>query len=200
MRLRPYGPAAWLVDGIDDPIAWANGIRRAALDGVVEVVPAETTVLVRCVRARRDDVEARLADVAPEHRAIESEPVIVPVRYDGDDLGEVATSTRLSIAEVVARHSEPIYRVRFCGFSPGFGYLGGLDPALELPRRDVPRTRVPAGAVAIAAHYSAVYPAPSPGGWHLIGSTDLAMWDPARPEPSLLTPGATVTFRPMDVA
>ena len=106
--------------------------------------------------------------------------VVVPVRYDGEDLQSVADSAGLDVDEVMAIHSVAEYVVAFCGFAPGFGYLRGLDRRLHLPRRPTPRTRVPAGSVAIAAEYTAVYPRPSPGGWHLLGSTDLVMFDPDR--------------------
>jgi KipI family sensor histidine kinase inhibitor len=89
-----------------------------------------------------------------------------------------------------------VYRVLFLGFAPGFGYLGGLPPALAIPRRSSPREHVPAGSVAIAAEQTAVYPLAMPGGWHLIGRTDVVLFDPARREPALLTPGATVRFIP----
>ena len=100
--------------------------------------------------------------------------------YDGEDLDAVAGATGLSPAEVAERHARPTYTCAFCGFAPGFAYLVGLDPALHLPRRSTPRTRVPAGSVAIAAEYSAVYPSASPGGWHVIGHSTLALWDPLR--------------------
>ena len=105
-------------------------------------------------------------------------PVVeVPVTYDGPDLDEVARATGLSVAEVVDLHSSTPHRVAFCGFMPGFAYLVGLPSALHLARRTTPRPRVPAGSVAIAAGYSGVYPRESPGGWHLIGWTDVVLWD-----------------------
>jgi UPF0271 protein len=94
----------------------------------------------------------------------------IAVRYDGADLGAVARAVGVSEAEVIALHTGAAYEVRVLGFLPGFAYLGGLDPRLRLPRRAVPRPRVPAGAVAIAAGYSGVYPFASPGGWHLLGT------------------------------
>ena len=94
------------------------------------------------------------------------------------------------------RHSECTYTVAFCGFMPGFAYMVGLPPELHLPRRDTPRTRVPAGAVAIAAEFAGVYPRESPGGWHLLGRTDATLWDETGSVPALLAPGTTVRFRP----
>ena len=96
----------------------------------------------------------------------------------------------------MSRHSDATYRAAFCGFAPGFAYLTGLDPALQLPRRATPRTRVPAGSVAIAAGYSAVYPTTSPGGWHLVGHTDAVLFDADRDPPALIAPGTTVHFVP----
>ena len=98
--------------------------------------------------------------------------------------------------EVVRRHSAVTYRAEFCGFAPGFAYLRGLDPALVLPRRDTPRPAVPAGSVAVADRYTAVYPTASPGGWHLLGRTDAVLWDERRADPATLRPGTRVRFRP----
>jgi KipI family sensor histidine kinase inhibitor len=139
----------------------------------------------------------RLDEIGPldaAGAATATAPIEIPVRYDGDDLESVAERAGLTIAAVIAAHVSATYSVAFCGFAPGFAYLAGLDPALHLPRRVAPRTRVPAGSVAVAAEYSAVYPTASPGGWHLLGRTDLAMFDPARTPAVLLEPGCTVRF------
>jgi KipI family sensor histidine kinase inhibitor len=136
----------------------------------------------------------RLAHVVPEDDDAVGDEVVIPVRYDGADLAAVAAATGLTVGEVVAAHCGATYRVAFCGFAPGFGYLTGLPERLHVPRRSTPRTRVPAGAVAIAAGYAAVYPRPSPGGWHLLGSTDLVLFDPDRQPPALLAPGNVVRF------
>ena len=132
-------------------------------------------------------------DAAPPPQAAAGH-VKVPVRYDGPDLEIVAELTGLDPQEVVALHTRAAYRVAFIGFAPGFGYLRGGDPRLAVPRRETPRERVPAGAVAVAAEYSAVYPTDSPGGWRILGRTDLVMFDPAREPPVLLTPGTRVSF------
>jgi KipI family sensor histidine kinase inhibitor len=191
------GATAILIDEVADPAALARAIAESGAP-VVDVVPAARTVLVTAadsddigrVRAMLDLVS--LAD--REHRAFET--VTIDVRYDGDDLAEVADTVGLTIDEVIDVHSTASYRVEFCGFSPGFGYLSGLPDALHLPRRATPRTRVPAGSVAVAAQYAAVYPTPSPGGWHLLGSTQVQLFDPHRSPPALLTPGTHVVFRP----
>jgi KipI family sensor histidine kinase inhibitor len=99
--------------------------------------------------------------------------------------------------EVVQRHAASAFTVAYLGFSPGFGYLTGLDPVLHVPRRDSPRTAVPTGSVAIAGPYAAVYPSPSPGGWRLLGRTELRLWDVTRDPPSLLQPGTRVRFVPV---
>jgi KipI family sensor histidine kinase inhibitor len=120
--------------------------------------------------------------------------VTLDVVYDGPDLADVAAATGMTSAEVVTRHSGAEYEVAFCGFSPGFAYLRGLDPGLVVPRLATPRTVVPAGSVAVADTWSAVYPRDSPGGWQLLGRTDAVLWDLGRPAPALLTAGTRVRF------
>ncbi len=179
-------------------------------DGVVELVPAERSVLVRfdagrtgpaAVRRHVERVASESATHHPHRPPPAARTVEVPVCYDGPDLDEVAAVTASTTAEVIARHQAPSYTSAFCGFSPGFAYLTGLDPSLHLPRRDEPRTTVPAGSVAIAAGYTAVYPRSSPGGWWLLGRTDLDVWDLERATldragPALLAPGTDVRFVP----
>lgn len=201
MRVLPCGESAVLVEVADLPgvLGLFAALRADPPPGVTEVVPAARTVLVRFDPTRTDP-----ARVAAALRARPTPPpgptpapgplVEVPVRYDGADLAEVARRSGLSPAEVVARHTGGSYVAVFSGFAPGFAYLVGLDPALHLPRRDTPRPRVPAGAVAVAGEYTGVYPGPSPGGWHLLGRTALAVWDPARDPPALLAPGTRVRF------
>jgi KipI family sensor histidine kinase inhibitor len=123
------------------------------------------------------------------------ETVEIPVIYDGPDLDEVARLTGLSVAELVEHHRSAEYRVAFTGFAPGFGYLSGGDPALAVPRRDTPRTKVAAGAVGLAGEFTGVYPRPGPGGWQIIGHTDTPMWDLQRTPAALLRPGVRVRFR-----
>jgi KipI family sensor histidine kinase inhibitor len=198
--LLPYGPGGWLVElPPDDVVGFAAAVRARADPDVRQVVPAACTVLVELAAgAERDVVAAWLATLAPARRVDGGgdHVVEIPVTYDGADLPDVAAACGMTAADVVRRHLAGRYECAFCGFAPGFAYLIGLDAALHLPRRPTPRTRVPAGAVAIAAGYSAVYPSSSPGGWHLIGSTDVALWDASRPEPSLIRPGTTVRFVP----
>jgi KipI family sensor histidine kinase inhibitor len=191
-----YGRSALLVE-VDDVLGFQAACEAARPDGVVELVPAARTLLVRFDPDRTDTVALAqslrtLSTVDTSTDAAAT--VALPVRYDGADLADVAEATGLSVAEVVQRHSATTYGAAFCGFAPGFAYLTGLDPVLHLPRRPTPRTRVPAGAVAIAGEYSAVYPHPSPGGWHLLGHSGAPVWDVERAQPNLLVPGTRVRF------
>ncbi len=195
MIVRPYGPAAWLVDEVDDPVAWTAGLHAEHLDGVREVVPAERTVVVTCDREHHEAIGAVLPSIGlASTTGVTARHQVVEVIYDGEDLAATAAAVGISVAEVIQRHTAPTYTVAFCGFSPGFAYLRGLDPALAIARRPTPRTNVPAGAVAIAAGYSCIYPSASPGGWQLLGRTDLVVFDVEQAQPALLTPGTTVTF------
>lgn len=207
-RLLACGEQAVLVelDGLDAVLALAGAVRGAMAAGtpgfaqVTDVVPAATTVLV---------VLADGGDLAPLRAALttlevaagngtdpigEAATVEIAVRYEGPDLDEVAQRSGLSRGEVVAAHTGTPWRVAFGGFAPGFAYLFGGDPRLQVPRRTEPRTSVPAGAVALAGEYSAVYPRASPGGWQLIGQTEAALWDVERDPPALLVPGMAVRF------
>ncbi|MEO6571991.1 MAG: allophanate hydrolase subunit 1 [Ilumatobacteraceae bacterium] len=200
MRILPLGDRSILVeDPPGDPAAWGEALRSLAVPGVVDVVPAAATVLVTCDRPEHlTDVVSRFDEVVSDtDSADEGSPVVVPTVYDGADLVEVARSIGGSVDDVVRLHSGASYDVAFCGFAPGFGYLRGLPSELHLPRRPTPRTRVPAGSVAIAAEYSAVYPSPSPGGWHLLGTTPLVLFDVHRDPPSLFRPGRRVRFEPV---
>lgn len=197
-RLLPCGPRAWLLELDEgDVLGVAAAVRAGAHPAVVEVVPGAQTVLVTL--GDTDALEplgAWLRTVTPSDIVDRTGTATIElaVTYDGEDLDDVAAAADLSTDEVVERHTAPIYTCAFCGFAPGFSYLTGLDPLLHLPRRPTPRTRIPAGAVAIAAGYSAVYPSPSPGGWQLIGRTDAPMWRADRDPPALIVPGGTVRF------
>ena len=197
MRVLPMGIDAVIVEEPHGmPAAWALGLRGLDLAGVVDVVPAAETVLVRCSdEASLRNVLDRLDDVVPVPVSTAVGTVTIDVVYDGEDLSEVAEASGLDAGGVARLHAGTEYRVAFCGFAPGFGYLTGLPGELQLPRRASPRTRVPAGAVAIAASYTAVYPRPSPGGWHLIGTTEHVLFDAERDPPAVLQPGTTVRFR-----
>jgi 5-oxoprolinase (ATP-hydrolysing) subunit B len=203
MRILRYGDRALLVEvggaRVND---FAAAIERMDDVDVESVVPAAETILVEARHSSAlGALEFRLGSLEPLNRAeYAGEPLVIDVHYDGMDLAWVAEETGQSVDDVVEAHSSAEYRVQFCGFSPGFAYIGGLDPLLQLPRRATPRTRVPAGSVAIAGPYTAVYPTASPGGWHLLGTTSAVLFDIARYDrgdsPALLEPGATVRFRP----
>lgn len=177
-------------------------LERARIEGVSDVAPAFTTVAVHYDPARIafDTLAARVREVLRGCTAADASAgrlVEVPVRYggaDGPDLEVVAAHTGLSPAEVVRLHAAGEYRVHMIGFAPGFPYLGGLDPRLACPRRDAPRTEVPAGSVGIGGAQTGIYPVVSPGGWQLIGRTSLALFDPASARPSLLAAGDRVRF------
>jgi KipI family sensor histidine kinase inhibitor len=199
VKVLPFGDAALLVevDGLPEVLALAAAVHAARPAGVLDVVPAARTVLVTVVPgtdlgALRHTVLELPVDPssAPEGGSVE-----IPVIYDGPDLAEVARLTGLDEDEVVAAHTGTPWRIAFGGFAPGFAYLTGGDERLQVPRRDEPRTAVPAGAVGLAGEFSGVYPRPSPGGWQLIGRTDVVLWDPDREPPALLEPGGFVRFR-----
>lgn len=199
-----YGDQALLLqfESTAEVLAWTAAIREAALPGVVDVVPASRTVLVKLDGPRYQGAarqRLRSLQVAPEAAPAAPAPddidIVIDVVYDGADLAEVADRTGLSTAQVINAHTSTPWRVGFGGFAPGFAYLVGGDPRLAVPRRSEPRSSVPAGAVALAGEFSGIYPRRSPGGWQLIGHTDAVLWDIDRPNPALLTPGMWVQFR-----
>ncbi len=194
-RLLPCGAGAVLIECADaaDALRLWQWLADEPPPGVEEAVPGARTVLVRGAIDGALGEALLSADGAPGV-AVPGHLVVVPVRYDGADLEEVAARCGLTPAEVSERHRAPEYTVAFGGFAPGFAYLTGLDPLLRLPRRPSPRTRVPAGAVAIADEYAGVYPSATPGGWHLLGSTDLTMFDLDRDPAATLRPGLRVRF------
>ncbi len=193
-RVLPYGPTAALIETTGhDPVAVAAVLLDT--DRFIEVVPAERSVLVRLRPGTTlEDVEGIAAAVPDELPTVIGRDVEIPTRYDGADLDLVAEATGLTVDEVIALHSGTVYRAAFAGFAPGYVYCTGLDPRLHLPRRPTPRTTVPAGSVAIADVYTAVYPQASPGGWHLLGTTHLELFALSRPEPTLIRPGDRVHF------
>jgi KipI family sensor histidine kinase inhibitor len=206
MELTPVGPDAVLValDDVHGPdvhwpdvhwpdvhwpadlAAWARerGLAR-------EVVPGAETVLLDGL-ADSAALPGLLRTWSPGELAESPQPVTIPVTYDGEDLSTVADLLGESIEAVVRRHRETAWTSRFCGFAPGFAYLAGWD--LRVPRLATPRTKVPPGSVALADGWCGIYPVPSPGGWQLIGRTDVRLWDPDRDQPALLAPGTPVRF------
>jgi KipI family sensor histidine kinase inhibitor len=165
--------------------------------GQIDQIAAARTVLLSFATARAARrAAARVVDIDLAPRpATKRRTVDIEVVYDGEDLDLVAEITGLGREAVVAAHQATPWTAAFGGFAPGFAYLIGGDPRLRVPRRDHPRTAVPAGSVALAGEFSAVYPRRSPGGWRLIGRTDAPLWDPSREDPALIAPGDRVRFR-----
>lgn len=207
LRVLRAGRAVLLeLPGLEDVLTLLESLRTAPLEGTAEAVPAARTILLR-----PDDATSweKLAERAMQrwrhcaHRDREVRPssaqtVTIPVLYDGEDLHDVARLCGMSSEDVIARHTAASYTVAFTGFAPGFGYLAGGDPVLYVPRRERPRTAVPAGAVGLAGEFSGVYPRSSPGGWQLIGRSDVVLFDAAAEPPALLRPGTPVRFEAVD--
>jgi KipI family sensor histidine kinase inhibitor len=198
----PVGDEALLVElaSVEEAQALHAELLRRRAEGwlaVREIVPAARTVLLDGLpdpaRVAAELTSAAIPPPPPRARAL----VELPVRYDGPDLAAVAAHWKVPEHEVARIHASTEFTVAFCGFAPGFGYLTGLPPRYDVPRRATPRTAVPAGAVALAGSYTGVYPRSSPGGWQLIGSTDAVLWDHARVPAALLSPGARVRFVPV---
>ena len=200
---RDYGDQALLLefDSTADVLAWTATLTAAQLLGVLDIVPASRTILIKLADPRyqaptRQRVsKLRLQPGAAPVRPAAQAHVTIDVTYDGADLHEVATLTGLTPAQVIAAHTGTPWQVGFMGFAPGFAYLVGGDERLQVPRRAEPRTSVPSGAVALAGEFSGIYPRQSPGGWQLIGVTDAVLFDVHRDQPALLTPGTWVQFR-----
>jgi KipI family sensor histidine kinase inhibitor len=205
-RILDYGDRALLLEfgGTAEVLAWTDALRTAELLGVVDIVPAARTILVKLAGSQyQAPTRQRVARVQPSDAAIAHAAApadghadaVIDVVYDGEDLEEVARLTGLSADEVVAAHTGQPWRVGFSGFAPGFAYLVGGDERLAVPRRSEPRTKVPVGSVGLAGEFSGVYPRESPGGWQLIGRTSAVLWDVDRESPALLTPGMWVQFQ-----
>jgi len=201
-RLLPSGDATILVecDSLEEVLALHDALAADRPPGVVELVPAARTILV-AVDPRVMPLESAAtwvrripAEAASRIAGAAASPVTISVEYDGDDLATTAALLAVSPEALVARHTAVEWRVAFVGFAPGFGYLVSDDWPFEVPRLDAPRTRVPAGAVALAGAFGGVYPRQSPGGWRLIGRTDATLWDPDADPPAVLVPGRRVRF------
>jgi KipI family sensor histidine kinase inhibitor len=199
MRVLPSGSTALLVevDGLDEVLGLYAALVAEPVEGVVDVVPAARTVLLVTDPARTslDAVERAVRQARPRtDRSGREDLVELPVVYDGADLADVAGLLEVEPAEVVRRHTGAEWTVAFCGFAPGFGYLTQDGGGWDVPRRSTPRTKVPPGSVALAGEFSGVYPRESPGGWQLIGRTDVAVFDLGRDPAALLRPGVRVRF------
>lgn len=213
VRFLPCGDRAVTVEWgstIDERInrqvhAFARKVEALSHPAITEVVPTyrSATVHYRPEVFSYEELNQLLAPLA-QGSAEEAEelPVVeIPVCYGGEygpDLEEVAQHCSLTPEEVIARHTAPTYRIYMLGFTPGFPYLGGMDPSIAAPRRKEPRIHIPAGSVGIAGEQTGVYPIVSPGGWQLIGRTPLRLFDPQREQPILLSAGAGIRFVPID--
>ena len=197
VRLIPYGTQALMAEytTLSEVVAAAAAVRAADLAGVDEVIPGARTVLVQFSGGEPSGLREILT---VEHEQVQADGLLieVPTRYDGPDLAEVAERTALSVDDVIALHSGTEFVAAFCGFAPGFAYLSGLPSVLQLPRRPSPRTLVPAGSLAMASEFTSVYPTASPGGWHLLGTVAVSMFDLTRQPAALIAPGDRVRFVP----
>lgn len=213
VRFLPCGDQAVTVEWgstIDEHInrqvhAFARKVEALSHPAITEVVPTyrSATVHYRPEVLSYEELKQLLLSLT-QGGAEEGEelPVVeIPVCYGGEygpDLEEVAQHCSLTPEEVIARHTAPTYRIYMLGFTPGFPYLGGMDPSIAAPRRKEPRIHIPAGSVGIAGEQTGVYPIVSPGGWQLIGRTPLRLFDPQREQPILLSAGAGIRFVPID--
>jgi KipI family sensor histidine kinase inhibitor len=196
VQLRPVGRHAVLAEVADSAAARSlAAYARTARLSVTEVVPGARTVLFDGV-PDPDALSERLAAWTPGTAAQPGDLVEVAVVYDGADLEDVAARWGTDVDGVVSRHGAVEYVSAFCGFAPGFAYLSGLPEEYAVPRLDTPRPRIPAGSVGLAGAWCGVYPTESPGGWRLLGRTDVTLWDPQRSHPALLAPGTRVRFVP----
>ncbi|GIF75390.1 5-oxoprolinase subunit B family protein [Asanoa siamensis] len=197
MHIRPVGTTALLIECPPAEVeAWRAELwrRRAAGElAAAEIVPGARTVLIDGL----DDpaaVAALVAGWAPPPPADTAVGTLltIPVVYDGPDLADVAALWSVPVPTVIHRLATTEFRVAFCGFAPGFGYLTGLPATLAVSRLATPRTSVPAGSVGLAGPYAGIYPTASPGGWRLVGRTDVTLFDVSREPPALLAPGTAV--------
>jgi KipI family sensor histidine kinase inhibitor len=201
--IRDYGDQALLLEceSTEQVLALAAALHRAQLPGVLDIVPAARTVLMKLADPQNQEpTRQRLKRLRIDPADTRAHPsrdidVVIEVVYDGADLADIAAHTGMDVAGLIEAHTGPPWRVGFGGFAPGFAYLVGGDRRLAVPRRSDPRTAVPAGSVGLAGEFSGIYPRQSPGGWQLIGRTDAVLWDIGRPQPALLEPGMWVQFR-----
>lgn len=195
----PCGSAALMLEleSLEDVLAVYAALLDDTPPGVLDLVPAARTLMLLLDPAQTEPaaVERAVRRVTPRHDAREHGDLLeIPVVYDGQDLDEVGKLTGWGSDGVIERHTGTEWTVAFCGFAPGFGYLVSDSGGFDIPRRSTPRTKVPPGAVGLAGEFAGVYPRESPGGWQLIGSTELHTFDLDREPPALLTPGTRVRF------
>ena len=200
LRFLPAGSDSFLVElaDLETTLTLLDALLADMPEGVIEAIPAARTVMVRFDPqvTDRTRLTARISRFDLTKRSSrQGELFEIPVAYDGEDLGDVAEHLGWTVDEVVRRHTEATYTVAFTGFAPGFAYMTCDDPGFDVPRRKSPRVRIPAGSVAIAGKFGGIYPSDSPGGWQLLGTTPLKMWDTTCTRAALLSPGDRVRFR-----
>ncbi|MEV8374040.1 allophanate hydrolase subunit 1 [Kribbella sp. NPDC056861] len=196
MRILPAGERAVLVEleDLTEVLGYYAALAASPPAGVIDIIPAARTVMVTTDGTDLVELTRLLRAVQPVSGSrTGGELLEIPVVYDGEDLPDLAELLECSIDDVIKRHTAEDWTVAFCGFAPGFGYLTGTT-SWDIPRRSSPRTKVPAGAVALAGEFSGVYPRESPGGWQLLGHTDLKVFDQTREPAALLSPGRRVRF------
>ncbi|MER9203854.1 urea amidolyase family protein [Mesorhizobium sp. M0933] len=200
LRFLPSGTGALLVEleDLEATLTLLDALHTDRPDGVIELVPAARTLLVRfdTLATNRATLVDFISSVDLSTRSIRhGETFEIPVTYDGEDLNDVASLLGWPVEEVVRRHTEATYTVAFTGFAPGFAYMTCDDPGFDVSRRKSPRVRIPAGSVALGGKFSGIYPTDSPGGWQLLGHTPVKIWDTSRNRAALLAPGDRVRFR-----
>lgn len=204
--IRPFGQHALLVElpGWEAARALVASLDAEPVPGVEAAIPALRSVLVELDPGGAD---AEAIGAALRRRldtpiaAPSGQLHTIPVLYGGEhgpDLADVAAACAMTPDEYARRHAATSLRVLFCGFAPGFAYLGDLPGDLHVPRLETPRTRTPAGSVAVAGSLTGIYPAELPGGWRIIGRTSVMLFDPHRDPPALLAPGDTVRLEPIE--
>ena len=184
-------------------VGFAGSLKASPFAGFIEAAPAYASLAVHFdLRLAPDNIVDVLLDHwharPPIVANMTTRTIRIPVRYDGPDLAELSIATGLSPAEIAKIHSGRTYRVYMLGFLPGFAYMGEIDERIRADRKATPRTKVPAGSVGIAGRQTGVYPLESPGGWQLIGTTSLVLFDPNAEEPALLRAGDEVVFEAID--
>lgn len=205
LRFLCAGEDAFLVElpDLETTLTLYDALRAEYLVGVTDIVVGARTLLISFDgrTTRPADLISQIRDFNLSERTTrDGETIEIPVTYDGEDLDDVAKLLGMSVSELIRHHCAATYTVAFTGFAPGFAYMTSDDPILEVPRRTSPRTRIPAGSVALGGRFGGIYPSDSPGGWQLIGRTTLKMWDTDRAPPALLAPGQRVRFCDIGIA
>ncbi|OCG12889.1 allophanate hydrolase [Gilliamella sp. wkB292] len=200
MRFLPVNIDALIVElaSLEQTMALTNSLQSLLAQGnIEEIIPAARTILIHYnpITIDANTIANHIVKLDITSDVITSgEQITIPVRYNGEDLDQVAQYLGITVDEVITRHTSNEYQVAFCGFAPGFAYMVSKTAQLDVPRRQSPRVRIPAGSVALAGEFSSIYPQASPGGWQLIGITDVAVWDIYREQPALFKPGTRVNF------